>query len=92
MDYITNIKNLDPNNIKLEEKLYKNIISNIGYVKPNSVEPFSLTINKANSYIETNNGHKYLTLVPTGEGKDKLRKYEEIWSKIKDLIRSTNNN
>ena len=33
-----------------------------------------------------------MTLVLTYESKYKLNKYEEIWSKIKDLIRSTNNN
>ena len=30
---------------------------------------------------------KYLTLVPTDESK-KIKKYEELWSKIRDLIRS----
>ena len=25
------------------------------------------------------------------ESKDKLKRYEEMWSKIKDLVRSTNN-
>ena len=26
-------------------------------------------------------------LVPTNESKEKIKKYEELWSKIKDLIR-----
>ena len=30
----------------------------------------------------------YLTLLPTNERKGKLWKYEELWSKIRDLIRS----
>ena len=29
-----------------------------------------------------------MTLVPTNESKEKIRKYEELWSKIRDLIRS----
>ena len=29
-----------------------------------------------------------MTLVPTNESKEKNRKYEELWSKIRDLIRS----
>ena len=33
-----------------------------------------------------------MTLVSTDESKDKQEKYEEKWSKIKDFIRSTNNN
>ena len=34
----------------------------------------------------------YLVLLPTDESKGKLKKYEEIWSRIKDPIRSTNDN
>ena len=30
--------------------------------------------------------------IPTGKGKDKLKKYEELWNKIRDLIRSVTNN
>ena len=33
-----------------------------------------------------------MTSVPTDESKDALKKYEELWSKIKDLIRSITNN
>ena len=29
-----------------------------------------------------------ITLVPTNESKEKTRKYEELWIKIRDLIRS----
>ena len=38
------------------------------------------------------NENKYLTLVPTNESKEKIRKFEELWSKIKDLIRSITKN
>ena len=31
---------------------------------------------------------KYLTLVPTNESKGKMKKYEKLWIKIRDLIRS----
>ena len=43
-----------------------------------------------NGYFEEINGNKYLTLVPTNENKEK--KYEELWSKIRDLIRSITKN
>ena len=33
-----------------------------------------------------------MSLVPTDESKDLLRKYKELWNKIKDLIRSIANN
>ena len=29
-----------------------------------------------------------ITLVPTNESKEKIKKYEELWIKIRDLIRS----
>ena len=38
-----------------------------------------------NGYFEENKGNKYLMLVPSYESKGK--KYEELGSKIKDLIR-----
>ena len=31
---------------------------------------------------------KYLTLVPNNEIKEKIKKYEELWIKIRELIRS----
>ena len=34
----------------------------------------------------------YLTLVPTDESKDTLKKHEELWKKIRDLMRSITNN
>ena len=57
LDDIINIKNFDPNNIKIDEKSYKNIlICYIGYVaikyskyvKANSVKLLYLTFKKVN--------------------------------------------
>ena len=36
-------------------------------------------------------GNKFLTLVPAEKSKDKLKIYEKLWSKIKNLIRSITN-
>ena len=33
-----------------------------------------------------------MKLVPTGKSKDTLKKHEELWNKIRDLIRSITNN
>ena len=33
-----------------------------------------------------------MTLVSTNESKEKIKKYEELWSKIRDLIRSITKN
>ena len=41
-----------------------------------------------NGYFEEINGNEYLTLVPANESKEKIKKYEELWSKIRDLIGS----
>ena len=93
---IINIKNLDPTNINTDEKSYKNIliyyiryvmIKDLKYIKINSVSPLYLIINKVNGNFEEINGKKNLTLVPTNESKEKIKKYEELWNKIKGLIR-----
>ena len=61
-------------------------------MKPNSVKPLHLLINNSKEYNSKSNTNKYLTLVPTDESKHKLKKYEEIWSQIKHLIRLRNIN
>ena len=47
---------------------------------------------KLNGYFEEINEDKYLTLVPTNESKGKIKKCEELWIKIRDLIRSITKN
>ena len=94
---IINMKNFEPNNVKIDEKSYKNfLIYYIGYVtikdskyvNINSVNSLCLIFDKMNEYFEQINGDKYLALVPINESKEKINKYEELWSKIKELIRS----
>ena len=58
------------------------------HLKIYSINPLYLMFNKMNGYFEEINGNKYLTLVPTNESKEKIKKYEELWIKIKDLMRS----
>ena len=45
-------------------------------------------LNKINGYLEQIIGNKHLALGPRNESKEKRKKYEELWIKIKDLIRS----
>ena len=45
-----------------------------------------------NRYFEEINGNKYLTLVLTNKSKEKIEKYKELWSKVRDLIRSLTKN
>ena len=92
----------DPNKIKLDEKSYRNIliyyighdaIKDLKYIKINSVNPLYLIVNKMNGYFEEINKSKYLMLVTTNESKEKkFKKYDELWSKIKDLIGSVTKN
>ena len=51
-----------------------------------------VSINKIYGYIEGSNGHKCLMLVSTDKNKDMLKRNEELWNKIRDLIRSKTNN
>ena len=92
-DDIINIKNFDPNNIKVDEKSYKNVLTySIGYVMIkdlkcvtiSSINPLYLIFSIVNGYFEEINKNKYLTLVPPNESKEIIKKYEEMWKKKKD--------
>ena len=61
-------------------------------MKINSVNPSYFIINKVNGNFEDINKNKYLTLAQSNESKEKVKKYEELRSKIKDLIRSVTKN
>ena len=76
---------------------YKNIdiyyigritIKNFSYTKINTVNPLYFIINKADGYIKENNENKYLPLISTG--KNILKKYTQLWIKIKNLIETIN--
>ena len=58
---IINIKNFDPNNIKIDWKSYKNIltyyigyvtIKDLNYVKITSLSPLYLIVTKVNGYFQ----------------------------------------
>ena len=91
------MKFLDPNKIKIDEKLYKNIlvyyiayvtVKGSIYVKINSINPLYIMFNRINGYFEEIKENKYLTLVSTNENKEKIKKYEELWIKINNLIKT----
>ena len=52
------IKNLDLNNLKLDEKSYKNIIYYIFYMRPNSVKNLYIIVNNVKGYDEEHNENK----------------------------------
>ena len=62
LDDMINIKNLDPNKIKINEQSYKRIfIYYVGYMTRNSVKLLYIMINEINGYIEECNGNRYLS-------------------------------
>ena len=64
------------------------MIKDSKYVKINRAYLLYLIFSKVNGYVGEIDKNKYLTLVPTNKSKEKIKDFEELWSKIKDLIRS----
>ena len=58
------------------------------YVKICSQNTPYLIFRYVNGYFEEIHGNKYITLVPVNESKEKIKNYEELWIKIRYLIRS----
>ena len=94
-----NIKDFDPNLLKIDKKSYKNIdIYYIGYitmkdsdyVKINSVNPLYLIISEANGYMEEKNGSKYLVFDSANKNNEVLKKYNELWDGIKNDTETIN--
>ena len=93
---LINIKNFEPGLLKIDRKSYKTIgIYNIGYITSKkiddceniySVNPLYLLVNHASGYIEEINGNKYLIFDTIDENKYLLKKYNDVWSEIKNKI------
>ena len=88
-----NIKNFDPNLLKINKKLYRDFdICYTGYdtIKKfgdcnniRSFNPLYLIIYSATRYFKEKNCEKYLIL-------DSIEKYEEVFSRIKSEIETIN--
>ena len=81
--------------LKIDKKSCKNIyIYYIGYitmkdsdyVKIKSVNPLYFIINKVDGHFEEKNGNKYSILEFTDKNKEVLRKYTQLWNRIKNSI------
>ena len=88
------ITNFDPNLLKLDKKLYKNIdiyyieyitMKDSDYVKINSVNPLYLIIDEVDGHLEEKNENKYLILDSTDKNKQVLIKYTKLWDRIKKV-------
>ena len=67
-------------------------IKGLKNVKINSVNLLYLIFSKKNGYFERIDKCKYSALVTTNESEEKVKTNEELWSKIRDLIRSKTKN
>ena len=86
-DDIINIKDFEPNNIKIDEKPCRNIliyyigyatIKDSKYAKINSANLLYFIFSKVNGYFEEIDKSKYFMLVPTMESKEKIKKYKKL--------------
>ena len=92
-----NLKNIDPNLLKIDKKSYKNIgIYDTGYITIKkiddyeniySVNPLYLIIAHANGYIEEKGVNKYLVFDSTDENKELLKKYNDVFNGIRNKIK-----
>ena len=89
-----NIKRFNPSLTKVDKKLYKNIgIYHIEYIRKkdeNGVNPLYVIIGEVDGYIEENKGNKYLTFASTEKNKKVLKKYTNLWDKVKYHIQTIN--
>ena len=98
---IINIKDFESSLLKIDKKLYKNTITySIGYIKikkiddqenNHSVDPLYLMIEKIDWCVEEKNWNSCLVftsmeLHSADENKEVLKKYKEIWDRIKNKI------
>ena len=63
------------------------MIKDSKYVKINSINPLYLIFIKVNGHFAEING-----IHPTNQNKTEIKKNEELWIKIRDLIRSETRN
>ena len=61
------------------------------YVNIQRVNPFYFIFDKVDGFIEEKEGNKYLNLAFTDNNSEVLKKYEEIWNGVKNLIEKIDN-
>ena len=94
---IIDLKDFDARLLKIDKKSYKNIgIYNIGYITIKkiddyeniySVNPLYLIVVDASGYIEEKGVNKYLIFDSADENKELLKKYNDVFNRIRDKIK-----
>ena len=87
-----NIKDFDPNFLKMYKNSYKNIdiyyivyitVKDSDYVKIKSVNPLYLIISEVDGYMKEKNGSKYSVFDSANENNELLKNYNELQDGIK---------
>ena len=94
---MVDFKKFDSNLLKIDKKSYKDIvIYNIGYITIKKIDdyeniysanPLYLIIDHASGYIEEKEVNKYFIFDSTDENKELLKKYNEIFNRIRNKIK-----
>ena len=58
-----------------------------GYIKEKDLNTLYLNIDHASGYIKDKGINKYLVFDSTDENKDLLKKYSDVWNRIKNKIK-----
>ena len=89
-----NIKDFDPNLLKLDKTSYKNIdIYYIGYItkkdeyKINSVNPLYFLVHRRDGFIEEKRGNKYLNIAFTDSNNEVLKNMQKFGVELKIKLR-----
>ena len=94
-----NIKDFNPNLLKIDKKSYKNndtyqigyvTVKDSYYVKINSVNPLHLIISEVDEYFKEKNGSKYLVFHSVNEINEVPKKYNELCDGITNEIETIN--
>ena len=56
-----------------------------------SANPLYFIADKVGDFVEENKGNKYLNFAFTDNNEEALKKYAELWNRIKNLIEKVNN-
>ena len=87
---ITNIKNLDPNLLSINQISFKSTdcvtYNTENFKNLDNKNSLYLAFNNVDAYIEENNENKYLIFASTNKNKEALENYTELWNEIKDQI------
>ena len=65
-------------------------LKSLNHVNIDSENPLYVIFNNVDGYDEESNGDKYLIVTSTDNNKEVLKKYVELWDKVKNQIETIN--